>query len=96
MKIKSPEKNKIDEDSSDRTEKEVRNLDAVEIVLKVKDKELSNATIKLNVLKSENEGLKKILYENEDYNNNINMEDKSKEMNEKIEKCNTEKNLLLK
>ena len=50
----------------------------------------------MNVLKSENEGLKKLLYENEDYNNNINMEDKSKEMNDRIEKCTTEKNLLQK
>ena len=95
MKIKSPEIIQIDEDS-ERNNKDISKSEAVDIVLIVKDKELSNATIKMNVLKSENEGLKKILYENEDYNNNINMEDKSKEINDKIEKCNNEKNLLLK
>ena len=97
MKIKSPEikRNNNDEDS-DRSEKILSKKEAIDIVLKVKDKELSNATIKMNLLKSENDGLKKILYENEDYNNNINMEDKVKEMNDKIEKFNIEKSLLLK
>ena len=92
LKIKSPDPPM----DTERSDKEVPKPDAVEIVLKVKDKELSNATIKMKVLKVENDGLKKILYENEDYNNNINMEDKAKEMNDKIQKCNNEKNLLLK
>ena len=92
LKIKSPN-TFIDTERSERTGTKP---DAVDIVLKVKDKELSNATIKMNVLKIENDGLKKLLYENEDYNNNINMEDKAKEMNEKIQKYNNEKNLLIK
>ena len=92
LKIKLPG-TLIDTERSERTGKKP---DAVDIVLKVKDKELSNATIKMNVLKIENDGLKKLLYENEDYNNNINMEDKAKEMNEKIQKYSNEKNLLIK
>ena len=92
LKIKSPGTLMITE----RSERTGTKPDAVDIVLKVKDKELSNATIKMNVLKIENDELKKVLYESEDYNNNINMEDKAKEMNEKIQKCSNEKNLLIK
>ena len=97
LKLKSPEtQGTKNDEGTDRSNKEGTKLDAINIVLKVKDKELFNATNKMNVLKSENEGLKKLLYENEDYNNNINMEDKAKEMNDKIEKSTTEKNLLMK
>ena len=96
MKLKSPEIKRNNDEDTDRSEKESSKLEAVDIVLKVKEKELSNATIRMNLLKSENDGLKKILYENEDYNNNINMEDKVKEINDKIEKYNNEKSLLLK
>ena len=92
LRIKSP----VTFLNTERSEMTEIKPDAVDIVLKVKDKELSNATIKMNVLKIENDGLKKLLYENEDYNNNINMEDKAKEMNDKIQKCNNEKNLLIK
>ena len=97
LKLKSPESQGAkSDDGTERSIKEGTKLDAINIVLKVKDKELFNATNKMNVLKSENEGLKKLLYENEDYNNNINMEDKAKEMSDKIEKSTKEKNLLIK
>ena len=97
LKLKSPESQGTkSDDGTERSTKEGTKLDAINIVLKVKDKELFNATNKMNVLKSENEGLKKLLYENEDYNNNINMEDKAKEMSDKIEKSTKEKNLLIK
>jgi len=69
-------------------------IQAVNIVLKVKEKELYNALNKMNSLKSENETLKKILYENVDYKNNV--EDKSKEINDKIQKYTNEKNILIK
>ena len=65
---------------------------AADIVLKVKEKELYNALNIMNALKSENEELKKILYENDDYNNNINMEDKSRAIDEKIKELINEKN----
>ena len=48
----------------------------------------------MNVLKEENESLKKILYEDEDYNNNIVLEDKNKEIAEKIQNYNKEKYFL--
>ena len=98
LKIYLQEKNQTihNNDDTDRSINKLSKEQAVNIVLKVKDKELSNATNKMNALKSENETLKKILYENEDYNNNINLEDKTKEINDKIEKCNNEKNILLK
>ena len=69
---------------------------AANIVLNVKEKELHNALTIMNALKEENEELKKILYENDDYNNNINMEDKSKAINSKIKECIKEKNDLMK
>ena len=98
IKIKTQETNLTihNDDNTDRTIKEPSKEQAVNIVLKVKEKELSNATNRMNALKTENESLKKILYENEDYNNNINLEDKTKEINDKIEKCNNEKNILIK
>ena len=97
LKLKSQDALRIDNnEDTDRSDKELKKEKAVDIVLKVKDKELSNATNKMNILKYENEGLKKLLFENEDYNKNINMEDKTKEMSDKIEKCNDEKNSLIK
>ena len=100
LKLKSPETHGTNNNGNnfDSEESSTKNSksDPINIVLKVKDKELFNATNKMNILKSENEGLKKILYENEDYNNKINMEDKVKEINDKIEKSTNEKNILIK
>ena len=98
LKLKLPKTNLTinNDEVTDRSIKEPSKEQALNIVLKVKEKELSNATNKINALKTENEVLKKILYENDDYNNNINLEDKTKEINDKIEKCNNEKNLLIK
>ena len=84
------------DDDTDRSIEETSKEQAINIVLNVKNKELSAALKKMKALKSENEVLKKLLYENEDYNNNINIEDKTKEINEKIEKYNDEKNILVK
>ena len=95
MKLKSQDKKESNSrQESERSNKNISKTQAVNIVLKVKEKELHNALNKMNVLKSENEALKRILYENVDYKNNV--EDKSKEINEKIQKYTTEKNLLIK
>ena len=96
LKLKSKDILRNDNNDDTDSDKESKKTRAVDIVLKVKDKELFNATNKMNILKSENEGLKKLLFENEDYNNNINMEDKTKEMNDKIVKFSEEKNSLIK
>ena len=93
LKLKSQDK----PESSSREESERSNISktqAVSIVLKVKEKELHNALNKMNTLKSQNEALKKMLYENVYYKNNV--EDKSKEINDKIQEYTTEKNVLLK
>ena len=95
LKLKAKETQESNSrEESERSNKNISKTQAVNIVLKVKEKELHNALNKMNVLKSENEALKKILYENVDYKNNI--EDKSKEINDKIEKYINEKNLLIK
>ena len=95
LKLKAQETQESNSrEESERSNKNTSKTQAVNIVLKVKEKELHNALNKMNVLKSENEALKKILYENVDYKNNI--EDKSKEINDKIEKYTAEKNLLIK
>jgi len=95
LKLKAQETQESNSrEESERSNKNISKTQAVNIVLKVKEKELHNALNKMNVLKSENEALKKILYENVDYKNNI--EDKSKEINDKIEKYTAEKNLLIK
>jgi len=95
MKLKSQDKQESrSREESERSNKNISKTQAVNIVLKVKEKELHNALNKMNVLKSENEALKRILYENVDYKNII--EDKSKETNDKIQKYTNEKNLLIK
>ena len=95
LKLKTQETQESNSrEESERSDKNISKAQAVNIVLKVKEKELHNALNKLNALKSENEALKKILYENVDYKNNI--EDKSKEINDKIEQYTNEKNLLIK
>ena len=95
LKLKTQETQESNSrEESERSNINISKAQAVNIVLKVKEKELHNALNKLNALKSENEALKKILYENVDYKNNI--EDKSKEINDKIEQYTNEKNLLIK
>ena len=95
LKLKAQEtQESSSREESERSNKSTSKTQAVNIVLKVKEKELHNALNKMNVLKSENDALKKILYENVDYKNNI--EDKSKEINDKFEKYTNENNLLIK
>ena len=64
--------------------------EAINIVLKIKDKELNDALKKMNFLKKENENLKNELYKNDDYSKNLEITDSSKENNEKIKELNLE------
>ena len=45
-------------------------------ILKEKDKDINEAMHEMNKLKKENENMKNILYENEDYNKNMILKDK--------------------
>ena len=81
-------KNNNNEDSDEK--EAISNEETVNIVLKIKDKEIKSAVNRMKVLKEENESLKNLLYEDEDYNNNIVLEDKNKEIAEKIQNYNKE------
>ena len=89
---KKNKKNKNSEEN-DETE-ELSNDETVKIVLKIKEKELKNAVKRMNILKEENESLKNLLYEDEDYNNNLILEDKNKQIAEKIQNYIKEKFIL--
>ena len=73
---------------------EIMQNEAVNIVLKVKDKELNDAIQKMNSLKKENQVLKNELYKNDDYIKKIEISNNSKENTEKIRELNTELKLL--
>ena len=83
-------------------EKEKENLDKELLkegdthFLKKNDKTLERAIYKMNILKKKNDTMKNILYQNEDYNIKINLEDKTKNYNDKIEERKKEKNLIMK
>ena len=68
--------------------------EAINIVLKIKDRELNDAIQKMNSLKKENQNLENELYKNDDYTKKLEIEDTSKENNEKIKELNTELKLL--
>ena len=70
------------------------NNEAINIVLKVKDRELNDAIQKMNNLKKENQNLKNELYKNDDYNKKLEIKDTSKEYNDKIKELNTELKLI--
>ena len=94
LKLKAQETQESNSrEDSERSNKNISKTEAVSIVLKVKEKEIQNALNRMNTLKSENEALKKIYSESVYYKNNV--EDKSKEINDKIEQSTTEKNLLI-
>ena len=60
------------------------------------DKKLDKATKTMKGLRMENQELIKLFYENKDYNKNINLEEKNKEIKEQLQQKNNEKNLLIK
>ena len=68
--------------------------EAVNIVLKIKDRELNDALQKMNTLKKENQALKNELYKNDDYSKKLEIADSSKENNEKIKQLNFELKIL--
>ena len=69
-------------------------LEAINIVIKIKEKAINNAIIKMNILKKENESLKKELYKNDDYENNIGLEDNSNENKKRLEQLKDEIKIL--
>ena len=62
----------------------------------IRDRELYRAINKMNTIKKENEKMKNILYQNEDYNYKTVLEDKRKEILNKIENKNNEKDTIIK
>ena len=74
---------------SDESKKE-----AINIVLKIKEKAINIAINRMNNVKKENELLKKELYKNDDYTNNLGLEDYSNENKKKIEILNDEIKIL--
>ena len=63
-------------------------------IFKIEDKEIYNALNKMNLLKKENEYIKNKLYENNDYNYQINLEDNTKSIKDLIDKLIIEKKIL--
>ena len=68
--------------------------EAIDIVLKIKEKEINLALTKMKEIKKENNILKKELYKNKDYSDNIELEDNSNEKKKKIELLTDELNIL--
>ena len=68
--------------------------EAINIVIKIKEKAINNALIKMNILKKENESLRRELYKNDDYSNNLGLEDNSNENKKLLEKYKDEIKML--
>ena len=68
--------------------------EAINIIMKIKEKAINVAINRMNVIKKENEVLKKELYKNDDYTNKLGLEDFSNENKKKIEKLNFEIKIL--
>ena len=68
--------------------------EAINIIMKIKEKAINVAINRMNVIKKENEILKKELYKNDDYTNKLGLEDFSNENKKKIEKLNFEIKIL--
>ena len=68
--------------------------EAINIIMKIKEKAINVAVNRMNVIKKENEILKKELYKNDDYTNKLGLEDFSNENKKKIEKLNFEIKIL--
>ena len=82
-------KRKIFLSQNDESKKE-----AINIVLKIKEKAINVAINKMNMYKKENELLKKELYKNDDYTNKLGLEDNSNENKKKLLKLNDELKIL--
>ena len=65
-------------------------------VLKEKDNKLNKATKEMKLLRLENEGLRKILYEDNQYNERVDLEDLNRDIKEKLDEKNNEIYLLMK
>ena len=65
-------------------------FEAINIVIKIKEKAINNAIVKMNILKKENESLKKELYKNDDYSNNLGLEDNTNENKKRLENLKDE------
>ena len=92
---------KLKKELDNINEKEKENEDKYSIkegetFLKLGDKKIIRAIYRMNILKKENEKMKNILYQNEDYNIQIHLEDKTKNNNDKIEEKIKEKNIIIK
>ena len=68
--------------------------EAINIVLKVKDKEINDYLKKMNLIKKENELLIKELYKNNNYHENISIKDSSREYSQKIKELQNESKFL--
>ena len=64
--------------------------EAINIVIKIKEKAINNALIKMNILKKENDSLRRELYKNDDYSNNLGLEDNTNENKRLLEKYKDE------
>ena len=86
-KIKTNSQNKY---KNDNKRGDLKQNEAINIVLKIKDRELNDAIQRMNNLKKENQKLKNELYKNEDYNKKLEIKDTSREYSDKIKELNTE------
>jgi hypothetical protein len=68
--------------------------EAINIVIKIKEKAINNALMKMNILKKENEILRKELYKNNDYSENLGLEDNSNENRKRLEQLKDEIRIL--
>ena len=68
--------------------------EAINIVLKIKEKVINVAINKMNMYKKENELLKKELYKNDDYTNKLGLEDNTNENKKKLMKLDEELKIL--
>ena len=68
--------------------------EAINIVIKIKEKAINNALIKMNILKRENEILRRELYKNNDYSENLGLEDNSNENRKRLELLKDEVRIL--
>ena len=73
---------------------EISKSEAFNIVLKVKDKEINDALQKMNAIKKENDSLKKELYKNDDYTNNLSLVNSTCEYSNKIKELSNETKIL--
>ena len=69
-------------------------FEAINIVIKIKEKAINNAIQKMNILKKENDILRKELYKNNDYSENLGLEDNTNQNRLKLDNLKVEIRLL--